>query len=125
MIGKKSVVVPKLINSVDVGLKSDVRLFNRYPSPRPETTQDILRRALMLYPELAPPAVRSKKSPEVSDLVPLIVEEGCGLRPMRKGGPRIELEMMKSPKGNMVPVVHNYGSVISSSPHLNGVCTHV
>jgi glycine/D-amino acid oxidase-like deaminating enzyme len=80
-----------------------------YPSPRPETTKDILRRALAICPELAPPAVRSKRSPEVSDLVPLIVEEGCGLRPMRKGGPRIELEMMESPRGKVVPVVHNYG----------------
>lgn len=46
----------------------------------------------------------------MEDLLPLVVEEGCGLRPARTGGVRIELEWFEDTKGQRkVPVVHNYG----------------
>ena len=83
----------------------------RYPIPRPETTVDILERGLALYPELAPPSVRIEREPTVEDLKPLIIEEGSGLRPARKGGIRLQSEWVRVPgtEQRMVPVIHNYG----------------
>ena len=79
----------------------------RYPIPRPETTHDILTRALALCPELAPLSVRETRAPTIEDLKAIVLEEGCGLRPARKGGVRIELEWFDF--GDGFPVVHNYG----------------
>lgn len=90
---------------------------SRYPNPRPETTDDILHRALKLCPELAPllPAADGQSSPApnsnptVADLKPLVIEAGCGLRPARKGGIRLEAAVVETIKGTKVPVVYNYG----------------
>ena len=82
----------------------------RYPTPRPEITKDILNRVFILCPELTPPEVRAVREPKVEDLLSLIVEEGCGLRPARTGGVRIEVEWFEDVRGQRkVPVVHNYG----------------
>ena len=82
----------------------------RYPKSRPETTLDILKRGLALCPELAPPDVRASRTPTVEDILPIIVEEACGLRPMRKDGIRIELEHLSSARNDrQIPVVYNYG----------------
>lgn len=85
--------------------------FSRYPIPRPETTVDILARCLALYPQIAPPSVRNEREPTVEDLKPLVIEEGCGLRPARKGGIRLQSEWVNVPGSErlMVPVIHNYG----------------
>jgi len=95
---------------------------HRYPHPREETTVAILTRALKLCPQLAPPEVRAVREPTINDLLSHVVGEGCGLRPGRKGGIRIESEWW-SDKGKMLPqgetdesgkkvlVVYNYGCV--------------
>ncbi|KZT68368.1 nucleotide-binding domain-containing protein [Daedalea quercina L-15889] len=81
-----------------------------FPVPRSETTEDILARCLALYLELAPPAVRAQRTPTVDDLRPLIVEVGCGLRPMRQGGIRSGVEWLADRRdGRRVPMVFNYG----------------
>ena len=83
-----------------------------YPRPRPETTEDILGRALALCPELAPPEIRAIRTPTVDDVRHLIVGEGCGLRPARKGNIRLELEWIDAKvvkRDGKVAVVHNYG----------------
>ncbi|KAG1741529.1 uncharacterized protein EDB91DRAFT_1328892 [Suillus paluster] len=80
-----------------------------YPVTRPETTEDILVRILQLAPELAPPQTRIDRDPTVEDLRPIIIETGCGLRPGRKGGIRLEVEWLDVPTRGKVPVVHNYG----------------
>lgn len=67
--------------------------------PRAETTRMILERGLALCPELLP---LEKRGGGIEGLD--IVEVGCGLRPSRKGGVRIEAEMI-----DQVPVVHCYG----------------
>jgi glycine/D-amino acid oxidase-like deaminating enzyme len=91
-------------------LVSTDALSLRYPTPRPEITKDILNRVFTLCPELAPPEVRATREPTVDDLLPLVLEEGCGLRPARAGGVRIELEWLEDVKRQReVPVVHNYG----------------
>ena len=81
----------------------------RYPKSRPETTLDILKGGLSLCPELAPPHVRASRTPTVEDILPIVKEEACGLRPMRKDGIRIELEHMSARNGRRMPVVYNYG----------------
>ncbi|TRM68586.1 hypothetical protein BD626DRAFT_482205 [Schizophyllum amplum] len=80
-----------------------------YPAPRPELTRKILELTLALCPEIAPPEVRAVRKPVVEDILPLILEEGVGLRPARKGGVRIQLEWLTAKDGGKVPLVHNYG----------------
>ncbi|KAH7102135.1 D-amino-acid oxidase [Auriculariales sp. MPI-PUGE-AT-0066] len=64
-----------------------------YPLPRPEVAEDILQRALTLAPYIAPPEARADgRTPTVEDVKSIIVEHGCGFRPARKGGIRIERE---------------------------------
>jgi len=82
-----------------------------YPHPRKETTEDILKRALELCPELSPKysTSNSRNQPTVEDLKPILIEEGCGLRPGRKGGIRLEKTVLKTAAGTCVPLVYNYG----------------
>ena len=50
------------------------------------------------------------REPKIEDL--LVIEEGCGLRPGRKGGVRLQVELYESSAlGRKVPVVYNYGWV--------------
>jgi hypothetical protein len=73
-----------------------------------------LRRALELVPELVPDEIRAARDPTIDDLLALVIEEGCGLRPTRNGGVRLEMEWAKSiTDGGRIPVVHNYGWGIS------------
>jgi hypothetical protein len=83
-------------------------MASRYPVSRPETARDILERNLSMCPELAPPEVRAEREPTVEDIV--VIEEGCGLRPGRTGGIRLEVEWSEAVKGERkVPIVYNYG----------------
>jgi D-amino-acid oxidase len=84
-----------------------------YPQPRLDTGRAILERALRLMPELIPPNLRDEsRPPTVADLEPYIVEHGCGLRPARKGGIRLERDTLTvGADGRQVPVVYNYGYV--------------
>lgn len=83
--------------------------FFRYPLPRSETSRDIIERILEMTQEIAPPSVRDKRRATVEDIMPLIVEEGCGFRPSRKGGIRLESEVVTGKDGKKVVLVHNYG----------------
>ncbi|CAA7270241.1 unnamed protein product [Cyclocybe aegerita] len=80
-----------------------------FPSPRPETMRDILKRTLALCPELVPPGSRKGGIQEVETLLPLVISEGCGLRPMRKEGLDISTRYIDPPTGKRIPVVHNFG----------------
>jgi D-amino-acid oxidase len=90
----------------------------RYPSPRPEITEDIIRRALKLCPELVPSHVRANRAASeltIDDVRPLVLEEGCGLRPARRGGIRLEVDWIPAgaASGAKVPIVFNYGYLSS------------
>ncbi|KAJ7207059.1 hypothetical protein GGX14DRAFT_635946 [Mycena pura] len=102
-------IIPRRSGDIIVG---GIKVENDwYPVPRPETTLDILKRGFALCPELAPPEIRAQREPVLEDLQPLIIEEGCGLRPARKGGIRLDVQWMHNPKqpGLKVPIVFNYG----------------
>ncbi|KAH8831074.1 nucleotide-binding domain-containing protein [Flagelloscypha sp. PMI_526] len=79
------------------------------PVTREETAERILQEAIDFFPELAPPEIRAERAPTVEDLRSLIVEEGCGFRPARKGGVRIERSSVDSSDGKTIPIVYNYG----------------
>ena len=72
---------------------------------------DILERALELCPELAPPDLRDKDKLTLSDFAGIFKGVGCGLRPARNGGLRLETEWHAVPNksGQEIPVIHNYG----------------
>lgn len=111
-------VIPRRSSDVIVG---GTRVADDwYPHPREETTTAILARALKLCPQLAPPEVRAVREPTINDVLSHVVGEGCGLRPGRKGGIRIESEWWSDrgkilprgemdESGNKVLVVYNYG----------------
>ncbi|EJT99463.1 D-aspartate oxidase [Dacryopinax primogenitus] len=81
-----------------------------YPNPRPETTRDIIERTLAIAPEIAPPAAREGgRSPTVEDVESIVIESGCGFRPGRKGGVRLEEDQMTNSKGETIPVIYHYG----------------
>lgn len=81
----------------------------RYPKPRATDRTYVLTRILALCPDLAPPSVRASREPTVGDLEALIVDEGCGLRPARMGGIRLEVGSLERGEGEKIPVVYNYG----------------
>ncbi|KAI4522193.1 nucleotide-binding domain-containing protein [Schizophyllum commune Loenen D] len=95
--------------SGDVYLVGTKHTDDWYLAPRPEIARGILERTFAICPDIAPPEVRAAREPTLDDVLPLIVEEGVGRRPARKGGLRIETEWFETPKGDKVPVVHNYG----------------
>ncbi|KAK7018968.1 nuclear export factor [Favolaschia claudopus] len=106
-LGLWTYIIPRRSGDIVVG---GIKVENDwYPVPRHETTEDILRRGFALCPELAPPEVRAQREPVLEDLQPIIIEEGCGLRPGRKGGIRLEVEWVNSQDQKKVPIVFNYG----------------
>lgn len=48
----------------------------------------------------------------MDDLLAIVVEDGCGFRPSRKGGVRLDVERIKGVDGD-IPLVFNYGCVLS------------
>jgi len=105
-------IIPRRSGEVILG---GTKLDNEWhPTPLPQITREIIARCLELCPELVPPNNRIEgKSPSVEDITPIIIEEGCGLRPARKGGLRIESDTLKLEgtglKSREVPIVYNYG----------------
>jgi len=73
-----------------------------------------LQRCLELCPELIPPSIREEHSKDLdhkftaADVQYIIIELGCGLRPSRHGGIRLEKEIMEG-KSRKAVVIHNYG----------------
>ncbi|KIJ29642.1 hypothetical protein M422DRAFT_235200 [Sphaerobolus stellatus SS14] len=107
--GQGTYIIPRRSGDTVIGGTREVDDW--YPHPRLETGHAILERALRLMPHLIPPNLRDEsKTPSVADLEPHIVEHGCGLRPARKGGIRVESDIVKvAACGREVPIVYNYG----------------
>ncbi|KAH7098323.1 D-amino-acid oxidase [Auriculariales sp. MPI-PUGE-AT-0066] len=102
-------IIPRRSGDVIIGgTKGD---NDWYPLPRPEMAEDILQRALAIAPELvAPEAREGGRTPTVEDLKKIIIEHGCGFRPGRTGGIRLEREWREvTGRDKKVAVVHNYG----------------
>ncbi|KAG6332544.1 hypothetical protein ID866_6543 [Astraeus odoratus] len=105
--GSYSYVMPRITGDVLIG---GIRGANDwFPVPRKEDRDTILTRALGVCPELAPPEIRAERMPTIDDLRPLIIDEGCGFRPARKGGIRLELKWFEGGLETRIPVIYNYG----------------
>ncbi|KAF8136976.1 hypothetical protein EV363DRAFT_1394559 [Boletus edulis] len=104
-------MMPRCTGDVVVGGKKVPDDWQVSPSrtPRPAERTSILTDVLAFCPEIAPPSVRAMREPTVKDLEALIVDEGCGLRPARKGGIRLEVSSLERSEGKNIPVVYNYG----------------
>ncbi|RDX54806.1 D-amino-acid oxidase [Lentinus brumalis] len=106
--GRWTYIIPR--RSGDVILGGTKEDNDWYPAARPETTTDILERCLALCPELVPPEIRAQRAGTVDDIRSLILEEGCGFRPQRKGGIRLDVKWVPGREGQgKVPLVFNYG----------------
>ncbi|KAJ7446595.1 D-amino-acid oxidase [Mycena latifolia] len=101
-----SYVIPRHNGTVVLG--GTLNRDDWYPLPRPETKQAIMENALRLWPEIAPPEVRKVRKPTVEDLIPIIVEDGVGLRPHRDEGIRIDVQWVEAGKAK-APVLLHYG----------------
>ncbi|KAL5533755.1 hypothetical protein ACEPAG_215 [Sanghuangporus baumii] len=101
-------IIPRRCGDVIVGGTRDANDWE--PKPREATSKNILERGLALCPELSPTYAQDKsKKPTIEDVKSIIVEEGCGLRPQRKGGIRLETDSLETVTGAKVPLVYNYG----------------
>ncbi|EJC98787.1 D-aspartate oxidase [Fomitiporia mediterranea MF3/22] len=101
-------IIPRRSGDVIVGGIKDPNDWE--PKPRAVTTKDILERGLVLCPELSPSYAEDKsRVPTIEDVKPIIIEEGCGLRPGRNGGIRLEKGILETVAGLKVPIVYNYG----------------
>ncbi|KIL62273.1 hypothetical protein M378DRAFT_800119 [Amanita muscaria Koide BX008] len=105
--GSWTYVIPRKNGNVILGGVKNVGVCD--PSVWKETTRDILRRNLAMFPDIAPPGIRETREPTIEDLIPYVVEENVGFRPVRQGGLRLEVELLGSNKGPKIPVVYNYG----------------
>jgi len=101
-------MMPRCTGDVIVG---GIKVANDwYPVPRATDRTYILTHVLALCPDLVPPSVRANREPTVEDLEALIVDEGCGLRPARMGGIRLEVgSLEREGERENIPVVYNYG----------------
>ncbi|KZS91403.1 FAD-linked reductase, partial [Sistotremastrum niveocremeum HHB9708] len=109
--GDWTYIIPR--RSGDVILGGTRGIDDWHPHPRPSTTSEILTRTLAVHPSLLPASTlasikASGRSPTIQDLEPQIIESGCGLRPGRKGGIRLEKGELEV-DGGKVKVVYNYG----------------
>ncbi|KAF8068674.1 FAD dependent oxidoreductase [Lyophyllum atratum] len=87
--GERTYIIPRRSGEVIIGGTREVDDW--MTEPRPETSLDIKRRALSLFPELAPESSRALgRIPVPEDLDPIVLREVVGFRPARKTGLRLE-----------------------------------
>lgn len=100
--GREVYVIPRGDGTVVCG---GTRIVDDWdPTPRPETSRTILERCLRLVPELVHPSKRTGLTgARVEDVE--VLGANVGLRPARKGGPRLE----RGGEAEGVKVVWNYG----------------
>ncbi|TYJ57682.1 hypothetical protein B9479_001536 [Cryptococcus floricola] len=108
--GERTYVIPRANGEVILGGTREEGDWEPYP--REDTKKDILRRALILCPELAPPHLRGKPLDNSSEhlLGDLVLDHLVGFRPSRKDGPRLEQGPVDLyMEGKFVDVIYNYG----------------
>jgi len=60
--------------------------------------------------DLVPLHLRENKNdPTVEELELLVIDTGCGFRPARRGGIRLEAEWAVNGKETRISVIYNYG----------------
>ncbi|KAI9489979.1 hypothetical protein BDB00DRAFT_931583 [Zychaea mexicana] len=102
-------IIPRSDGTVILGTTHEE--YNMDPTVNPASVEKVLAVAQKICPELVQ---KSHGTPRELEIVGHIV----GVRPVRKGGPRVENEIMASPSGKRVVVTHNYGH--GSFGHMSG-----
>jgi len=109
--GQWTYIIPRRCGDVILGGIKKPNDFR--PDPLKEITEDILIRCLKLCPELVTGSPeftgKTTSAPSVQDLQQFIIEEGCGLRPARRGGIRLEVDWLELDSAGKIPVIHHYG----------------
>ena len=84
-------------------------LILRTETARSETSEDILKRALLICPTLAGPGAEGHSDDmKLAKLRTLVKAEVVGFRPTRRQGIRLEHDRPLSSKVG-APIIHNYG----------------
>ncbi|OAD02823.1 hypothetical protein MUCCIDRAFT_155983 [Mucor lusitanicus CBS 277.49] len=92
-------VIPRCDGTVVLGTTKDTSSTD--PAIDPNTTNDILKRAIECCPDL------SLLHKGVDDLD--VIDNVVGIRPVRNGGPQVQNEHYKLESGKEVLITHNYG----------------
>jgi len=108
---ERTYIIPRRSGEVVIGGTREEGDWSE--EPRPEASLDIKKRALALFPELAPySATANGRIPVPGDLEPIVLRDVVGFRPARKGGLRLEVGAnltIPSSTDKYVPVIHNIG----------------
>ncbi|KAG6908922.1 hypothetical protein DXG01_002700 [Tephrocybe rancida] len=112
--GERTYIIPRRSGEVVIGGTREVNdWWGQTIEPRPETSLDIKRRALSLFPEISPQSARTNgRVPVPADLDPIVLREVVGFRPARKSGLKLERgdDLVVSSTGSgRIPVLHNIG----------------
>ncbi|KIK68281.1 hypothetical protein GYMLUDRAFT_153595 [Collybiopsis luxurians FD-317 M1] len=109
--GERTYIIPRKSGQVVIGGTRDVNDWYAHVSRGGrETSLDIKRRALEIFPELVPPSLRVEgHKPVPGDLDSIVIKEVVGFRPARKSGMRLERGSGLELKNASIPVFHNYG----------------
>ena len=105
--GERTYVIPRANGDVILGGTRDEGDWDR--QVRPETSEDILRRALEICPALQPPRSAEHGATGPATLDDLVVEHLVGFRPSRNGGTRLERGPDLVADDITIPVIYNYG----------------
>ncbi|KAF5374960.1 hypothetical protein D9758_000239 [Tetrapyrgos nigripes] len=105
--GERTYIIPRRSGQVIIGGTREYNDWNAEPVP--ETSLDIKRRALEIFPELVPPESQLERPPVPEDLNSIVIREVVGFRPARKSGLRLERGHDLDVEGRLITVVHNYG----------------
>ncbi|KAI9248043.1 hypothetical protein BDA99DRAFT_542762 [Phascolomyces articulosus] len=93
-------VIPRSDGTVILGTTHEE--YNMDTTVNPTSAEKVLELARTICPELT-------KKKDGTEIKLNIVGYITGIRPVRKGGPRVENEIMVSPSGKKIVVTHNYG----------------
>ncbi|KAJ2848220.1 hypothetical protein IWW36_003435 [Coemansia brasiliensis] len=104
---KFSYVIPRGDGTVVIGGSVDKHKWSCEPSNA--LSRQIISRALELEPALLPVQSSETLGSRLEMLAEQIVSVGVGLRPMREGGVRLEIEKMRKEGAGLVSVIHCYG----------------
>ncbi|KAI8144782.1 hypothetical protein BJV82DRAFT_512735 [Fennellomyces sp. T-0311] len=93
-------VIPRSDGTVILGTTHEE--YNMDPTVNQESVKKVLDEACKMCPELIKKSDGTARELSIAGYV-------TGVRPVRKGGPRVENEIMTSPLGKTILVTHNYG----------------
>ncbi|KAK6910406.1 D-aspartate oxidase [Kwoniella mangroviensis CBS 10435] len=105
--GERTYIIPRYNGEVIIGGTREQNDW--YPYPREETTEDVLKRAQEICPDLVPPYTKGREDHDESPLKEIVEGVLVGFRPSREGGIRVDIGDDLYLGNDKVKVVYNYG----------------